>query len=416
MKKLSDVIGRETDCDELARKLQFFVKGFSATAVGGYLVTCSDESERECADAFQRYFSDALLPPLKFGQRAHFRTANLGGRYEWGGVRVAEDHYSTPATETGFKLILVKINSHVSLEELRDGRMFGRMGRYDRESVYCAALHAVLDGKVTPFTRDLREAINSEGKDRIAILLDDAQVDPAIRSLAVAILSARLQARRALVEIQDSALTSPTLFYVLPCVTLNRTGRDTEIVCGAYEADYRDDEAKISYRGLGDDPSKYQVFDDLAHLSVRDDQIETTRTARDHRKLALNELTTRIPDAKQLLARKIPRDLEGLPAELHQTLGELREKKHENLGHSKRILKAFLRVLAHLDPTTSAVLCFGEGLAAIHHIHRIERLSREVADDEDARQVLEDVHHGIDSLPPERARELVDLLAHDYGK
>ena len=79
----------------------------------------------------------------------------------------------------------------------------------------------------------------SEGKDRVAILQDPEKVSEKNRPLFAAVVNARLQARRALIDLQDFVPTSPTLYLVLPCVTLNQKQRDTEFLCGLYEADAR---------------------------------------------------------------------------------------------------------------------------------------------------------------------------------
>ena len=54
-------------------------------------------------------------------------------------MAIAEDHYSTGEAAGAFKLMIVKINSHVCAESTADGRRFGRMRRDDTESVYCGA-------------------------------------------------------------------------------------------------------------------------------------------------------------------------------------------------------------------------------------------------------------------------------------
>ena len=138
-----------------------------------------------------------------------------------------------------WKLIVVKVNAHVAVKKVGGRRVYGVLERYGRSSPCCGALAKVLDGDVHPFAEPLREAFGSEGKDRLGSLLDPAQVDPAVRALHAALASARLQARAVMLDIQDHPAASPTLYLVLPCVTLNDPGPDGEILCGAYLADRR---------------------------------------------------------------------------------------------------------------------------------------------------------------------------------
>jgi len=266
MKRLLDLIGRERDVDEVARTLYTVADGFRAPVVGAMQVTCSDESERECIDAFHSNVVEHLLPSLKFGTRSRFRIANLGARYERGAVAIAEDHYSTGEAAGAFKLMIAKVNSHVCVESTSDGRRFGSMRRYDTESVYCGALHALMDGSELPFAKELGELFRSGGKDRLGMLLDAKRVEPAYRSLFAAVVNARLQVECAVDDVRECSPRTPTFFLLLPCVTLNRKGKDTEIVCGVWQLDRRSSEPVDTYRGLGDDPSAYRLSIDRGQI------------------------------------------------------------------------------------------------------------------------------------------------------
>ena len=90
MERLYRLIGREQDIEDISRSLYAYASESGAPAVGALHLTCSDESERECIESFQQCFVRDLLPDLKLGSKAPFRTANLGGRYEWGAVGLAE--------------------------------------------------------------------------------------------------------------------------------------------------------------------------------------------------------------------------------------------------------------------------------------------------------------------------------------
>ena len=61
---------------------------------------------------------------------------------------------------------------------------------------------------------------------------------------------------------------SPTYYVVVPCLTLNRPGPDTEVLCGLHVVDRRDVSGPDEYRGLGDDPSSYRVLLHAGRLHI----------------------------------------------------------------------------------------------------------------------------------------------------
>ena len=268
MDDLKPLIGREVGLVETIAALRQTVLRLDLPAVGAHLVTCSDETEIECAIAFRNGFVEPLLPNLGPEKCGMFRTANLGSRYEWGSARIAEHHYATPDSQQGAKCIVIKINGHVSVSQSADGRQYGPMDRYETQSAACGALHALLDGAQSAFADDLREALCGDGQDRIATLLDADAVEPKYRYLAAAITSARRQAQRALEDIEDYSEATPTVYVIAACVTLNRPGPDGEMLVGFHVADFRDASPRVEYCGLGDDPAKYSFAESEVGLFV----------------------------------------------------------------------------------------------------------------------------------------------------
>ena len=61
MDRLRGLIGHERSLREIAQALHFWTQSLSPAAVGALHVTCSDESENECVDAFQHGFVQYLL-------------------------------------------------------------------------------------------------------------------------------------------------------------------------------------------------------------------------------------------------------------------------------------------------------------------------------------------------------------------
>jgi hypothetical protein len=413
LERLTGLIGKERALDEVTQTLHFLANGLRPDTVGAIHVTCADESELECVEAFQKGFAHYLLPPIKFALRAPMRLANLGGQYEWGAVRIAEQHYATSESRAGFKLLVVKINAHVGVlaadasaqptgSRVGLGTRVGVLRRYEAQSPCCGALDAVLSGSTQPFAEDLRELWGSEGLDRDALLRDDSKVNPALRLLASALASARLQARKALLDIQDYSPSTATYWLVVPCVTLNRPGRDTEIVCGFYTLDGRKEPTPL-YRGLGDNPAEYQISENRHGFEVEDEHIGKVRRGRDHRSLARAQWQGRspMPVVKDERLDRIRRDVA--------------EDKHRDHRHAKTLLRIALPILAEVAPVPAAVLMFAEGAVSIRHAFRVHKLAHELEGSEQAREILSDIHAQVDQLDDDHAEALIDLLVKEYS-
>jgi hypothetical protein len=374
------------------------------SVVGAMLVTCADESEHECVTAFQKGFVNLLLPQLKFAQQSAFRIANLGGRYDWGAVRIAEDHYADAERVPVKKVIVVKVNSHVGVLEEHGVEKYGIMRRYEDTSHSCGALNALLSGDKRPFALQLAELFVSEGPDRLAILRDEKQVDPEYRPLFAALVSARLQARKVILDIQDYEPVSHTEFLVIPCVTLNRAGKDTEIVCGYYFASEETGVKEPNYYGLGDNPAMFEVERRHDRLLVTDDHLGTPRVARDHRQLALAEWHAMMRDKRVRIQ--------------DHRLDDVRQHASKHTGprdeRAKMVLTVLLTVLAELEPISAATLLFGYGFAGIHHAFRVHRLARQLESSEEARKILLEIRDRLDSLEPKEAEAMMELLSREY--
>jgi len=397
-----ELLGTERPCDEVARLLRNYVTSERSPVVGAMRVSCSDEAEQESIEAFQRQFVRYALPTLKFFAKAPFRVANLGGRYEWGSVRIAENHYALAEGAGDWKLMVVKVNSHVSVEHGGQGLRFGRMGRYRSESIYCGALDAALNGSDEPFARALATDLDFECVDRLAALRDPAQVEPGLRNLFVAVANARVQARRAMLDIQDYTPGSPTLYLILPCVTLNRRGHDSEILCGIYTADRRETEPHDEYCGLGSKPWEYRLLTKGSDLALSDPHLHTPRRARNHRRVVEKEWRER-----RQADRKEDRRVQA-------AVNEARNHEHGS-PYAKAALQTLLGVLLEFSPVPAAVLLFGQGLVHIHHAGQAHRLAKEAADDHIARAMLADIQGSIEKLPEENAEHLLRLLAREYA-
>lgn len=270
MEELTKLIGHEFTIKKISRTLCDITQDLRPGIVGAMHITCADESEHECTQAFQKGFVQHHLPELKFANQSAFRISNLGGRYEWGAVGITEEHFVLPVTPSSFKLMVIKINSHVGVMVEKDTERYGFLKRYGHKSACCGALTALMAGKKGPFLEELREVFGFVGIDRLQILSNPVKVVPELRSLYAAVVSAGLQAQQVMTDIRAHKPSVPTLYLVVPCITLNRPDIDTEILCGVYTADCRSSDVNEEYVGLGDDPANYSFSIHNQRIGIQD--------------------------------------------------------------------------------------------------------------------------------------------------
>jgi hypothetical protein len=272
MSRIHSLIGVECYMEKLIEAMRELVEGLDAPVVGVQHVVCSDETEWECTEALQRWFSGRLLPALKSSSRQAFRSVNLGGRYEWGSVRIAEEHYATAETASAFKIMVLKINSHTAVRQTPQGPEYGWLDRYGRESACCGALAALLEGSSLPAVQELAQTFSLGDRDRLAALHDPEIIPIEHRALAAAVVNARLQAQRAVIDLNEHRPHSPTVFLVFPCVTINRPGPDTELLVGEFAVDWTEKKPEVKYHGLGDAPAAYRIGHPHGQLRIEDDR------------------------------------------------------------------------------------------------------------------------------------------------
>lgn len=304
-------------------------------------------------------------------------------------------------------MLVAKLNAHVAFEDIPNAvaaTALFRMGvwkRYGRDSTSCGALNALVANKRSPFLDDLRETFESEGRDRLDALRDNQRVNPLFRPLAAAIVSARLQARKLVLDLQDHAPAQSTYWIVLPCVTVNRHAQDTEIVCGIYAIDSRDGERKVTYSGLGDDAAVYRIEHADDRLTVTDDHVGITRSARDHRKMV------------QSFVPSLPHDTRDfLNARLNQACQDNQNNSDQRDHQVRRLLKRVLRIHAEVAPVAAAALVFIHGIAPIHHASTIHTLSDPKIAETRARLILDEVYDQIGDLDERTTERLLELLLH----
>lgn len=258
MNTLETLVGTELPPEDLLRELKFFLHAFSPPVVGAHHLTCSDETEHETAATFRRAFARELLPRLKAGAHAPLRTANLGGRYETGAVRIAESHFAAPESRDAFKALVVKVDSHAGVGA--DGA-YGMLERYGLRTTCCGALSALVEGVRLPFAEELAQTFG----ERLARL---RALAPRTRPLCAALSNAALQAGRVVADVREHAPETPTLYVVVYSVTLNRPGPDTTLFGGVHVVDRRGPGIETKSFGLGDDPAAYRIEDGDRRIRV----------------------------------------------------------------------------------------------------------------------------------------------------
>lgn len=298
---------------------------------------------------------------------------------------------------------MVKVNSHVAVDGSHGSPTFGSRNRYGLQSLFCGFLHALLNVENVPAMDQAHEVFSSEGLSRLDLLRDSAQVEPKFRSLLIAVVNARLQARSAAIDIQRHESASPTCYFIVPCVTLNRAQRDTELVVGYYLANYRG-VREFRYHGLGDDPSKYDVSMDHNRICITDDGLQQPRSARNHGEEILDLWIKRRQQAELTITDE----------RFHKLSQQVAGKKYLDPNVAKEMAKAMGWMMLDLSPVPTAVLLVARGLVGVHHVYQAQRLARGENDLVGAKKIVTDFLRNIDSLSPEEARAMVDAVVEHH--
>lgn len=393
---LSPLFGVEQSLDQVNYALKSAVRSQRPAFVGAMHLTCSDEAEHEAAESFQRCFAQDMLPRLKHGQQGPFRSASLGGRYDWGSIRIAEANFAATPGKGEYKMMVVRVSSHCAAHRNHGDIKYGHFTRYGRASHACGALNGLLTGATMPFAQQLHEAFASEGNDRINYLR--AQVPIELRMLYGAVSLARLQARSVAIDAQDHVPATPTVYVIVHSVNLHKHEKDTELVGGMYVIDRRGDKAHDYYHGIGDDPANYTMQERHGIVHVADGQPLETRTARNHRKL--------IPKASY----KLPRD-----PRVEQILNRAGDPRTADVHATRAIAQTLLLLLAELTPVPAALTLFATGAAGVYNVYRAHEIVSNVRADSKSREILLNLHDRLDHMPPERARQIVEVLQAGYA-
>ena len=124
----------------------------------------------------------------------------------------------------------------------------------------------------SPPAAKLRKLLRYDAVDRLQVLRDRYVVPPHTRALLTAIINAQIQSLLIAVNLREYRPQGPTIFLVLPCVTINRNGPDTELVVGRFMADATGPTVSTRYQGLDNDPARYRIRYEHGRLHVNNAQ------------------------------------------------------------------------------------------------------------------------------------------------
>lgn len=388
--ELEALVGREGHLGGIGRAKVAVVRRLRAEHVSTLHVTCSDGLEKK---ANKSYLDTVVRDLTNAGERdwAPLRTANLGARYEWASGPVAFSHFRG----AGSSAALIKINTHVGVEHTGAEPAFGFYDRGGRRSATCGALSMLLAGMDEPFIHELEELFASGGLDRLALLRDPEVTEPELAPLLAAVLQARLQARRALldnVETANDGLPGPDRLLIVAAVTINQKQSDHELLVGFYAGE-RNPAGRLvmTWCGLPDDPRELRCERHHSGIRISAD-FQATRRARgayDHRSLIAEDYQAR---EAPCLSGQASAALE----ELHQ---KLNDPAHPWTGLA---IKGSALALGELLPIPALLALFAGGALEVNHAFKLSRIAHGQAKP-----------HEVDALLFAAAEDLADDEPHE---
>lgn len=412
-------VGREAHMGDLGRALVRVVASVRPAHVASLHVTCSDGLERLCAKTFHDTVARDITVPAD-REWAPLRTSNLGGRYEWGSGGVGFSHFVGAPSN----MMVAQINSHVGVIREARSLRFGTHERSGRMSPVCGALFMVLAGRTGPFATEMREALSSEGLDRMALLNDPDSVSADYKYLYGAIVNARLQARRALLDLArplEADEVGADLLLVLAAVTFNQRGADHELLVGYY-AGKRDADGVMQaiWCGLGDNPTKYQYEFDLAGVKVTQPGPlkRKARGPKGHRELPLEKLADHLEDlraesvAHQEAGPEPLTECDRPPVHLDPHSRSVLDQVDALLNDpdhpwSSLAVKGACIALTEVLAVPAVLTLFAGGALAANHAFRMQRIARGGGHEHEVEELAHETAIDLQQRDPREARSIL---------
>jgi hypothetical protein len=394
--ELEALVGREGRLGGIGRAKVAVVRRLRADHVSTLHITCSDGLEQK---AMKAYHDTVVRDLTQAGERdwAPLRTANLGARYEWASGPVAFSHFRGE----GSSVALIKINTHVGVERGGSQPAFGFFDRGGRRSATCGALSMLLAGRDEPFIHELEELFGSGGIDRLALLRDPEVTPPELAALFAAVLQARLQARRALldnVETANDGLPGPDRLLIVASVTINQKGTDHELLVGFYAGE-RNAKGRLvmTWCGLSDDPRDlvYASHHHGVHITAEHQGTRRARGAYDHRSL--------IADGYH--ERETPCLSDQAAAALETLHTKLNDPAHP---WTSLAIKGSALALGELLPIPALLALFAGGALEVNHAFKLSRIAHGHAKPHEVEALLFAAADDLASSDPEEARKTLE--------
>ena len=243
-------------------------------------------------------------------------------------------------------------------------------------------------------------------------------VAPEHRALVAAAVSARLQARKAMLDLCATP-GAPDRLLVPACVTLNQPGRDHEVLVGWYAAARAaGGEFDVTWTGLEDDPRGIGVEhgprgvrlfarDPESHDEVDAPAARRARGPAEHRRLP-QELWA----AAETPVKASPQVLDTLESAITGLEDQLHDPDHPVRALA---LKGALVAMAETLAAPAVLTLFATGALDLHHAWRMQEIATGEDEAAEARALLQRVIEGAETLDPATAERALRALQAELG-
>ncbi len=377
---------------------------------GALLAACSDEFNGEVRAAFDRDVARLLTAPDVPGTRRVFSVSNLGGRVEPGAIALANLHFTSRSRESGWKLLLVEIASHVGRRETKAGVLWGELERFGVPSPCCGALRLLLDAE--PVAEAVRfpwfdQLTAFFGPERLAALRADTSP---YRMLRAAVVHAVLQAESAIVDLLREPPATPTHVLLVALVIVNRRGPDNAIPVGMHHLLFEHGAAHIELgASLRSTPGALVFHGDRGLLRI------TSPHEPEEEHVPAPPRATPVELAPALRTEAASHAVRGQLEHHRRQWHAVSGRPHAVRIYARPILRALVQGLSVVAPELGlAALAFESG-REVFRAAGLSRLHERGPSTAAARATLHDLEPRLQQLSQREAREVLELLLAETG-
>jgi hypothetical protein len=372
---------------------------------GALLAACSDEFNGELRTAFAADVARMLTAPNVPGARRVFSISNLGGRIEPGALVLANLHFTALSAQTGEKLLLIEIASHVGRRETSAGSVWGELDRFGTPSPCCGALQLLLDipasaGAVRFPWFDQLDAFF--GPERLSALRSDKSPH---RLLRAAIVHAVLQSESAIVDLLREPPATRTHVLMVSLVVVNRRGVDNAIPIGLHHLRFEAGESRIEFgASLRSTPGALAVDASQTNLRVSSPFTEPARhvAPRVHPPAVMPSPTQRMQAKSEAVQAHV--------AKARKQVHALQHHPSALRVYARPLLRAFVQGLSLVAPEVALAAFALEGGSDFFRAAHLKALLERGPSTEEARKILHDLEPTLQQLGHREAREVLETL------